>query len=102
MLHPTPMNVRSLPGYVDVRDNRILAQQDRDDRMHDLGHELGMIEAEADLIGFARKFIRDPNDSPEVNARRFIAEFVGRIDCTYGDLSTAIRKATGICCDDED
>lgn len=87
---------------VEYRDRRILAQQSHDDRMHEIGYELGMIEAEADLIGFARKFVRDPNDSPEVNARRFIVEFVGHIDCTYGDLSTAIRKATGICFDDGD
>ncbi|WP_186042990.1 hypothetical protein [Burkholderia gladioli] len=85
---------------VEYRDGRILAQRDRDDRMHDLGHELGMAEAESDLAGFARKFVRDPRDTPEANARRFIAEFVGHCDCCYDVLSEAIRQATGICVDE--
>ncbi|KVP90730.1 hypothetical protein WJ95_09505 [Burkholderia ubonensis] len=66
------------------------------------GHELGMAEAEAELARFARKFIADPAESTDARCRRFLAEYIGYLDCCYGDLSAALAEAAGLFQDDKE
>lgn len=81
---------------VEYRDARMQAQSERDERQFDAGYETGMAEAEHDLVGFAKRFVADPAESTDARCRRFVAEFIGRCDCCYDDLSKAIANAVGM------
>ncbi|KVN72790.1 hypothetical protein WT15_27320 [Burkholderia stagnalis] len=74
----------------------------KNDVMFKAGHELGMAEAEHDLVGFARKFVADPAETIDARCRRFLAEYIGHLDCCYGDLSTALAEAAGLFQGDEE
>jgi len=81
---------------VEYRDARMQDQAQRDELNFDAGYENGMAEAEHDLVGFANRFVADPNESTEARCRRFMAEFIGRCDCCYDELSKAMAKAVGM------
>ncbi|WP_155635570.1 hypothetical protein [Burkholderia territorii] len=86
---------------VEYRDARMQAQTERDDRHFDAGYETGMAEAEHDLVGFAKRFVADPSESTDERCRRFVAEFIGRCDCCYDELSKAIANAVGLFQDEQ-
>ncbi|MCA7902886.1 hypothetical protein LGM39_26295 [Burkholderia cepacia] len=77
------------------------ARAEARDAAYEAGHEMGMAQAEHDLAEFAKKFVADDNETTEERCRRFLAEYIGYLDCSYGDLSAALSEAAGLFQDDE-
>ncbi|WP_217092147.1 hypothetical protein [Burkholderia multivorans] len=58
--------------------------------------DAGLAQAEHDLVEFAKKFVPDPAESIDARCRRFLAEYIGYLDCSWGDLSAALASAAGL------
>lgn len=101
MLHPHRHIPAHIPASFEAREGIVRARAEARDAAFEAGHELGMAEAEHDLVGFAKKFVADPAETTDARCRRFLAEYIGHLDCCYGDLSAALAEAAGLFQDDE-
>lgn len=100
MLHHHRHTPARIPASYEAQEDVVRARAEARDAAYEAGHEVGMAEAEHDLVGFARKFVADPAETTDERCRRFLAEFIGRLDCSYGDLSAALAEAAGLFQDD--
>lgn len=96
MLHPT-----TTERSADFWSDRQLQQfNDAAEAEHDTAYkkafDAGLAQAEHDLAEFAMKFVADDNETTEERCRRFLAEYIGYLDCSWSDLSAALSAASGL------
>ncbi|CAG9225758.1 hypothetical protein [Burkholderia vietnamiensis] len=86
-------------------DRQLQQFNDAADAEHDAAYEkafnAGLAQAEHDLVEFAKKFVSRDEESLDERCRRFLAEYIGYLDCSYGDLSAALSEASGLFQGDE-
>ena len=100
MLHHHPYHPARIPASFEAQEARARASAEARDAAFEAGHEMGMAQAEHDLVEFATKFVADPDESTDERCRRFLAEYIGHLDCSWGDLSAALANAAGLFQDD--
>lgn len=94
-------NVQATERAADFwRDRQLQQFNDATDAEHDDAYreafDAGLAQAEHDLVEFAKKFVPRDGEPIEERCRRFLAEYIGYLDCSWGDLSEALAAAAGL------